>query len=48
MARVVARSAGGDLYWQLWLPGDDPSAPGRCIPAPMALVARMWRLAVTC
>ena len=48
MARVVARSAGGDLYWQLWLPGDDPSAPGRWIPAPMALVARMWLLAVTC
>ena len=44
MARVVARSA-GDLFWQLWLPGDDPSAPGRRIPAPVAAVARMWLLA---
>ncbi len=48
MARVVAVSAAGDLYWQLWLPGDDPSEPGRWVPAPVAVVARMWLLAATC
>ena len=48
MARVVARSTAGDLYWQLWLPGDDPSAAGRWIPAGGAVVARMWLLATAC
>ena len=47
-AVLVQQSATGELYWQLWLPGDDLESPGRWIPAPVEVVARMWLLATTC